>query len=168
MLWELPQGPQRSSPLASQQPMTFARGTQNWRDISHGDLAQTVGLQEEKASNRRGRRFGEQQHHHEQQPIHNPHQWEPAREGRALAEEARVFPGGLELECDLEVPGSGVLAGGPTIIEPAEVGVFMLILIKLTRLLSHLRCGAVILADCDVRVSHPFPEGWQRHVVSSS
>ena len=47
----------------------------------------------------------------------------PARYNRALQEEAMVFPGGVELECNLVVPGTGVAEGGPTIIEPAEASV---------------------------------------------
>eukprot|EP00752_Nemacystus_decipiens_P009591 g8569.t1 len=46
---------------------------------------------------------------------------EPARDSRALQEESRVFPGGVELECNLLVPRTAAAAGGgPTIIEPAE------------------------------------------------
>ncbi|CAM9495397.1 unnamed protein product, partial [Ectocarpus fasciculatus] len=49
-----------------------------------------------------------------------------ARDGRALAEEPRKFADGLELDCTLTVPGSGVAAGGAVFSEPLEGDVLVL------------------------------------------
>eukprot|EP00752_Nemacystus_decipiens_P009587 g8565.t2 len=61
----------------------------------------------------------QQQQWQQQQRQQQQQDDEPARDNRALQEESRVFPGGLELECNLVV-GTGPAQGGPTIIDPAE------------------------------------------------